>query len=145
MVMHNCEYVATASMAFMDDYYDKLEKAITAANKGMAFIHIFSPCPTGWRYPPGKLIEISRKAVQTNMVPLWEFTSENGYIQFTQPVDDPLPVQEYLSLVGKYRHLNDEQLDHIQKTTDDRIALLKKFSVEYPGDSGTDSESIKTV
>jgi len=36
MAMHNCEYVATASTAFMEDDYAKVEKAIEAAKKGMA-------------------------------------------------------------------------------------------------------------
>jgi len=43
MVMHNCEYVATASTSFMEDYYAKLDKAAEAAKKGMAYIHVFSP------------------------------------------------------------------------------------------------------
>ena len=132
MVMHNCEYVATASTAFMEDFYAKLDKAIEAAKRGMAFIHVFSPCPTGWRFHPSKLIEVARKAVETNMVPLWEYSSQEGRIQFTHPVDNPLPVKAYLSLLGKYRHLDKEQLAHIQKGTDQRVARLKKFA-EHSG------------
>ena len=128
MVMHNCEYVATASTAFMEDYYTKLEKAIKAAKRGMAYIHLFSPCPTGWRFHPSKLIEVSRKAVETNMVPLWEYTSEEGKIVLTHPVDNPLPVKAYLSLMGKYGHLDEDQIAHIQQTTDDRIEVLKRFT-----------------
>ncbi|MGD8227988.1 MAG: thiamine pyrophosphate-dependent enzyme [Desulfobacteraceae bacterium] len=133
MVMHNCEYVATASTAFMEDFYAKLDKAIEAAKRGMAFIHVFSPCPTGWRFSPGKLIEVARKAVQTNMVPLWEYSSQEGRIQFTHAVDNPLPVETYLSLLGKYRHLDKEQLDHIQKGTDQRVERLRKFA-EHSGE-----------
>jgi len=128
MVMHNCEYVATASMAFMEDYYAKLEKALEAAKRGMAYIHVFSPCPTGWRFPPSKLIEVGRKAVETNMVPLWEYEAEAGCIHFTHPVEGPLPVKAYLSLVGKYHHLNDEEVAYIQRKTDERIETLKKFT-----------------
>jgi phenylglyoxylate dehydrogenase beta subunit len=128
MVMHNCEYVATASTAFMEDYYGKLAKAIEAAKKGMAYIHVFSPCPTGWRFPTGKLIEVSRKAVETNIVPLWEYELAAGHIRFTHPVDKPLPVQAYLSLIGKYRHLDEKQTAFIQSQTDRKIAMLKNFS-----------------
>jgi len=127
MVMHNCEYVATATMAFMEDYYAKLDKAVAAAKRGMAYLHVFSPCPTGWRYPPNRLIEIGRKAVETNMVPLWEYSAEEGEIRFTRPVDNPRPVRELLSLIGKYRHLSEEQVAHIEATVKKRVRMLKSF------------------
>ncbi len=130
MVMHNCEYVATASTAFMEDYYAKVEKAIEAAKKGMAYIHVFSPCPTGWRFPPGKLIEVARKAVETNMVPLWEFELKEGRIRFTHLVDNPLPVQAYLSLIGKYKHLDEKQIAFIKEQTERKIRVLKNFARE---------------
>ena len=130
MVMHNCEYVATASTAFMEDYYRKLGKAIEAAKKGMAYIHVFSPCPTGWRFPTGKLIEVARKAVETNMVPLWEYEYREGRIRFTHPVDKPLPVQAYLSLIGKYKHLDEKQIAFIQGQTNRKIGMLRNFARE---------------
>jgi len=128
MVMHNCEYVATASTAFMEDYYDKLDKAVQASRRGMAYIHVFSPCPTGWRFPPSELINISRKAVETNFFPLWEFDLEANRLRFTHGVADPLPVDVFLSLIGKYRHLDEEQKSVIRRKTAERIRLLEKFA-----------------
>lgn len=128
MMMHNCEYVATASTAFMEDYYDKLDKAIAASKRGMAYIHVFSPCPTGWRFAPSLCIEVGRKAVQTNAFPLWEYRCEDGGLCFNHPVDNPLPVKAYLGLIGKYRHLDEQQVSHIQQTTDARIETLRRFS-----------------
>jgi phenylglyoxylate dehydrogenase beta subunit len=127
MVMHHCEYVATASLAFMEDYYAKLDKALLAAKRGLAYIHVFSPCPTGWRFPPSQLIELSRKAVETNLVPLWEYVDNEGQIRFTHPVENPLPIERYLSLVGKYRHLDETQIEHIQKRAQQQIEILKGF------------------
>ena len=128
MVIHNCEYVATASMAFMEDYHQKLDKAIEAAKRGMAYIHVFSPCPTGWRFLPENMIEISRKAVETNMFPLWEFDYQTGELRFNYPVDNSLPLEEYLSLVGKFRHLSKEQIEHLKETSRKRIEILKGMS-----------------
>lgn len=128
MIMHHCEYVATANLAFMEDFYTKLDKAIKLSEKGMAYLHVFSPCPTGWRYPPNNLIEVSRKAVETNMSPLWEYTNQESFFRFTHSVDNPRKVGDYLSLVGKYRHLSEEQIAHIQITTDKQIELLKGFT-----------------
>ena len=72
-------------------------------------------------------------AVETNMVPLWEYSPQEGRIQFTHPVDNPLPVEAYLSLMGKYRHLDKEQLAHIQEGTDQRVERLRKFA-EHSGE-----------
>ena len=69
MLMNNCEYVATTSTAFMENNYAKLNRTIAASKRGRVCIHVYSLCPTGWRYQPELLIEIGRKAVQTNMVP----------------------------------------------------------------------------
>jgi len=140
MIMHNCQYVATATMAYLDDYYRKLEKAYQASKKGMAYLHIFSPCQTGWRFPPNTLIEVERKAVETNMFPLWEYSHEKRSLRFTYPVDNPLPVYEYLKLVGKYKHLDEAQINHIQETTNNNIELLHKYIRE----DGVQSDQART-
>lgn len=125
MMVHNCEYVATASLAFIEDYHEKLDKAIEASKRGMAYIHVFSPCPTGWRFQPALTIEVSRKAVETNMFPLWEFDYQTGELSFDYPVDNPLPLEEYLSLVGKFSHLDKNQIEHLKGTAALRIEILK--------------------
>ncbi len=126
MALHNCEYTATASTAFIQDYYEKLDRAILAAKKGMAYLHVFSPCPTGWRFQPSMLIEIARKAVETNIFPLWEY--EHGKLRLTRSVENPAPVEEYLSLLGKFRHLDEKQICHIQRSVEAHIDLLQRFT-----------------
>ena len=112
---------------------------LTAVEVVLAYIHVFSPCPTGWRVPPSMLIEVARKAVQTNMVPLWEYEKDDGRIRLTHTVDDPLPVQAYLSLIGKYRHLDDAQIAHIQKRTDEAVERLKRFGPDDAAALSTDA------
>jgi phenylglyoxylate dehydrogenase beta subunit len=112
----------------MEDYYAKLKKAIEASKQGMSYIHIFSPCPTGWRFSPSQLIEVARRAVEANMVPLWEYDNKEGIIHFTHPVENPLPVDDYLKLIGKYRHLSNKQISHIRLKTEEHIKRLKSFS-----------------
>ena len=137
MMMHNCEYVATASLAFMDDYYEKLDKALAAAKRGMAYLHVYSPCPTGWRIPSESTNEVCRKAVETNFVTLWEFAPDEG-LRFTHSTDDPLPVEEYLNLSGKYRHLDDAQLTHIENYVERKVAFLNGFMLTT-SDDGAES------
>jgi phenylglyoxylate dehydrogenase beta subunit len=127
MVMHNCEYVATASTAFMEDLYDKLDKAILASKRGFSYLHVYSPCTTGWRFPSQQNIEVARKAVETNFVLLWEFDPVHR-LRLTHPVDDLLPIAAYLKAQGKYRHLSAEQIAHIQATVAENVAVIRRMA-----------------
>lgn len=124
MMMHNCAYVATASTAFMEDLYEKLDKAIAASETGFAYLHIYSPCTTGWRFPSQANIEVARKAVETNFVMLWEFNPLDG-LQLSRPLDQPLPLDEYLKVLGKYRHLEPDQVAHIQASLERNVVFIK--------------------
>jgi phenylglyoxylate dehydrogenase beta subunit len=125
MVRHRCAYVATAATAFMEDYNAKLDQAIAAAKTGMACLHVFSPGQTGWRFPPERLIEVRRLAVETNLVPLWEYRAAEGGIRFTHPTDRPRPIVDDLKLIGKYRRLSPDQAAHIAAGTAERRRLLQ--------------------
>jgi phenylglyoxylate dehydrogenase beta subunit len=127
MMMHRCAYVATASTAFMEDLYEKLAAAIEAAKHGFAYLHIYSPCTSGWRFPSQANIEVARKAVETGFVALWEYTPASG-LRFTRAIDDLRPVDEYLAAVGKYRHLDTEQVAHIQAQLKKDLGLLKELA-----------------
>ncbi len=130
MVMHRCEYVATVSIAYLHDFYYKLDKAIEAEKRGLAYIHVFSPCVTGWRFDSSKTIEVQRMAVETNTFPLWEYEDRIGKIRFTHKVENPIPVERYLKMLGKFRHLNKNEIDYIQKMTNKRIELLQSLSLK---------------
>ena len=127
MTMHNCSYVATASPAYLEDYYAKLEKAIEAAKTGMAYLHVYTPCPTGWRFPSAMTTEVCRMQVRTNFIALWEYEPDKG-LRFTHEVERPEPVGNYLKMIGKYRHLSEDQVAHIQRTVDDKIAYLQQLT-----------------
>jgi phenylglyoxylate dehydrogenase beta subunit len=127
MMMHNCAYVATASTGFMEDLYDKLDKAIAASKHGFAYLHVYSPCTTGWRFPSQENIEVARKAVETNFVMLWEFTPDSG-LQLSRSLDEPLPIAEYLNVLGKYRHLSDEQVGHIEASLERNVAFITNLT-----------------
>ena len=127
MVNHRCAYVATASTAYMEDLYEKLDKAIQASKSGFAYLHVYSPCTTGWRFPTDQNMEVARKAVETNFVMLWEYNPRDG-LHFTKPVDDPLPVTEYLEVMGRFRHLDADQVLHIQRKVEENLAFIKQIA-----------------
>lgn len=127
MVFHKVTYVATATVAYLEDYAKKLTKAMQVKD-GMAYIHLLTPCPAGWKFSPHRSIEISRLAVQTNYFPLWE--ARNGEIRLTHEVSRPKPIQEYTQLIGKYSHLNREDLGQLQQSVDENFSMLKKLTCD---------------
>ncbi len=137
MMMHNPAYVATASTAFLEDYYAKLDKAIEVSRTGFAYLHVYAPCPSGWRFPTSMTTEIARLGVETNFHPLWEFTPRDG-IRFTRPVDRPRPVTDYLSGIGKYRHLSAEEIVTIQSHVDERLVALGRYAGVAAAHSSSD-------
>ena len=131
MLFHGVSYVATASMAFPEDYARKLTKA--RDNKdGMSYIHLFNPCITGWQVRENEGLEVSQLAVEANYFPLWE--AEQGKLQFTYDVKNPKPIQEYTSRIGKYSHLNQRELEVVQEMVNaryDTINALASSNIAY--------------
>jgi phenylglyoxylate dehydrogenase beta subunit len=111
----------------MEDLYAKLDRAIAASKKGFAYLHIYSPCTTGWRFPSQDNIEVARMAVETNFVLLWEFDPAAG-LRLTRPIDDPLPLSAYLEAQGKYRHLSPEQVAHIEAGVARQTAFIRSLA-----------------
>jgi len=106
---HGVPYVATLNPAYIVDMYNKLVKA--SQIEGPKFLHYFTPCPTGWRSDTADSIRISKLAVQTRLYPLFEI--ENGKLRITVNVRKPKPLEEYLKLQGRFRHLLEPRNKHI--------------------------------
>jgi pyruvate/2-oxoacid:ferredoxin oxidoreductase beta subunit len=123
MAMHDIPYVATATLSHLEDYARKLVKAKAAAKEGFAYLHVFCPCVVGWRIPTDSSIAVCREAVRTNYFPLWE--SENGHFRITQPVGNPKPVGELTGMLGKFKHLRDEEVAILQEQVDKRLRTLE--------------------
>ena len=128
MLMHGIAYVATATMGYYEDYVLKLEKAKEATKRGMAYIHLHTPCSIGWRAPADKGIEMSRLAVQTHYFPLWE--AEDGKVRFTQLPKKPKPLMDLLKMQKRFSHINEQELARLQKTMDNRLELLNRLADE---------------
>lgn len=124
LVAHNIPYVATATIAYPEDMMRKIKKALSI--KGPKFIHVLSPCQPGWRYPPEKMVEVSRLAVQTKAFPLYEV--EYGKYKITVKPRKFLPLEEYFKLQGRFKHVlsNPELLKELQKYVDEQWELLLK-------------------
>ena len=123
---HAIPYVATAAPAYYVDLMNKAKKA--AMIRGPAYLHIYSPCPTGWRLAPERAVAISRLAVQTNVFPLYEVI--DGRYILTKKIKKPKPVEEYLKLQGRFRHLDKKTIQEIQERVDREYeALLQQTTL----------------
>jgi len=114
MAAHRIPYTATCSVAFPEDMMRKVSKA--KAIRGTKFIHIFSPCPTGWKAPSSQAIRIARLAVHTKVFPLYEIADGLFYNINVEPKN--VPVEEYLRLQGRFSHLTEEEVQAIQQNID---------------------------
>jgi len=124
---HNPAYVATVVGAEPVDLARKIEKAMSM--KGPRMLLALSPCPTGWDYDPQATVTIGKLAVKTGIWPLKEYI--DGQIVHTRIPRERKPVEEYLKLQGRYKHLfepqrNDELIAEIQHRVDDYWSKVSK-------------------
>jgi len=118
---HNISYVATACHSYPFDLIAKVERAL--ATPGPAYVHVFSVCPTGWRCPPDLSVRIGRLAVETGIFPLYEIIDGQYKMSFDLP--QRRPVQDYLKLQGRFRHLPDDIIAEIQQKVDEEYEKVR--------------------
>ncbi len=119
-VAHGVGYVATATVAYFKDLEKKIKKALTI--KGPKYIQVLVPCPLGWQYDPSLTIRVSKLAVETCIFPLFEI--EKGKLTNVVKISAKKPVEEYLNLQGRYKHLfakeeGKEEIAKIQAIADE--------------------------
>jgi len=125
---HDIPYVATACPSYRFDLMKKVRKG--AEVKGPAYVHIYSPCPTGWRYSTNLTVEIGQLAVQTGIFPLYEI--ENGRYRLNADPPSLRPIEGYLRMQGRYRHLASEEIEKIQQMVNEDYARLKEKVAAFP-------------
>lgn len=125
MADHGIPYTATATLSHLEDYAKKLEKA-KQVKDGLVYIHIFSPCYTGWRCAEDSSVEISRMAVETNYFPLWE--CENGAFKLNYLPKKQLPITEFTKTMGRFSHLKEADIATFQKIVNNRFNMIRSLT-----------------
>ena len=123
---HDIPYAATACPSFPLDLIKKVRKAKQA--NGPAYLHIYSPCPTGWRTGPELSIKLGRLVVSTGVFPLYEI--DNGRYILKPELPQLKPVKEYIKLQGRFRHLTDELIEQIQQRVSQEYAKLREKAAQ---------------
>jgi len=121
MKAHNIPYIATANISYAQDFVQKLRKALTYT--GFKYIHLYSPCPPGWRTPAEETIHIGRLAIETGAWALFEI--ENGRFQLTGPSASLIskekrkPIENFLKIQERYKLMTDEDTRVFKDWIDD--------------------------
>lgn len=103
-------YLATASVGYINDFANKINKARSV--DGPSYIHVHTPCSTGWRFPAEQTIEVARMAVQTGMWVLYE--AEKGKVRITRKVRNFKPVEEYLRLQKRFNGITAQVVQELR-------------------------------
>jgi pyruvate ferredoxin oxidoreductase beta subunit len=125
---HEIPYVATATVAEPRDLEAKVERAMGI--RGARYLHVLVTCPLGWASSAGDTIKVARLAKETGLFPVFE--ALGGEVSDVSKIRRRAPVEEYLKLQGRYRHLfaperNQTMIARIQGIADrniDRFGLL---------------------
>lgn len=123
---HEIPYVATASPAYYLDLMNKVRKGL--AVNGPAYMHIYSPCPTGWRSKPNESVTLAKLAVQTGVLPLYEVI--DGEYNITKKIKELKPLKEYFRKQRRFRHLTDDDVEPIQARLHKEYERLKRLAGE---------------
>ncbi len=134
LVAHGSPYAATCSVSHPQDAYKKIKKAVETV--GPTFINIYAPCVPGWRYDPSQSISLAKLGVATGATPLYEVIEGKHKVTMPRDPDDLKPIEDYLKLQGRFRHLfkpepDKEALGKIQENV--KATLRHLLALEEKG------------
>jgi len=121
-IAHDIPYAATASIYNIRDLERKINKA--SEIDGPALIHVHAPCPTGWRYDPGKTIQVARSAVETGCWIQYEY--EDGNYTLNYNPKELKPIEEYIGLQGRFKKISDEDKEFMQENVKKHFKKYKE-------------------
>lgn len=123
---HGVGYIASTSAVFPEDLHEKMVKA--RDHRGLRYVHMNLPCPSGWAFDPKDSVRFGRLAVDAGIVALYEV--EDGAFRLTGR-SAPLAksglkatVGEYMAGQGRFRGVTEETLAEVQAWVDGRWAGL---------------------
>jgi pyruvate/2-oxoacid:ferredoxin oxidoreductase beta subunit len=100
MASHRIPYAASVSLAHPEDTMRKLRHALDA--RGFRFLHILSPCPTGWKSEPAEGIQLIRQAVESGLYPVIEIVDGTEYIINIEPGFSVEALRSFIEGQGRF-------------------------------------------
>ncbi len=106
MAAHRVPYAASISLAHPEDALRKMRYAVDS--RGFRFLHILSPCPTGWKSEPSEGIELIRLAVRSGLYPVLEIFEGRRFSIDVEPSFDEGALDRYFAAQGRFRGTRDD-------------------------------------
>lgn len=119
---HGIDYAATASVGYVQDFINKIQKASKV--DGTSYIHVFAPCPTGWGTPMDSSIDIAKEVVDCGLWYLAEY--EDGEFVLNKNPKTFTSVEEYLKKQARFKHLLSEDIEEITYARDKKWSRIRK-------------------
>lgn len=123
---HGIAYAATASIGFLNDFMNKVEKA--SKIKGTKYIHVIAPCPTGWGTATDETIDFAKEIVECGLWYLAEYENEEFILNYkpTEFTD----VEAYLRKQSRFAQLTDEDIQRVTASRDKKWkSIVKNYKV----------------
>jgi pyruvate ferredoxin oxidoreductase beta subunit len=141
---HEIPYVATATIGDLRDLERKVQSAMEI--RGARYIHLLVTCPLGWGSPSSDSIKLARLATETGLFPVWE--GERGDIVSVSKIRRLQPVEEYLKLQTRFRHLfsptrRDDVIARIQAKADRNIERFGLLEVGSEGLEHSEEQELR--
>ena len=111
---HGIDYAATASIGYINDFIDKVQKASEV--DGTSYIHVIAPCPTGWGIPTSDTVEAAKEIVDTGLWYLAEYY--DGSFHLNKKPTAFSDVEAYLMRQSRFKHLTAEDRQEIIRQRD---------------------------
>jgi pyruvate ferredoxin oxidoreductase beta subunit/2-oxoisovalerate ferredoxin oxidoreductase beta subunit len=127
MAAHRIPYAATLSMAHPDDFAKKIATALSC--RGLRFLLMLSPCPTGWKSESEDSVQLVRLAVASGLFPVYEVFNGATYRVNIDP-DGTDPV-EYFHLQRRFQD-EDINVEAVRKFCVERMRRLHTLAEHYP-------------
>ncbi len=123
MAAHRVPYCASISLAHPEDAHRKLVHALDT--RGFRFLHILSPCPTGWKSEPSEGVELVRMAVRSGLFPVIEILNGERYRINVEPELSRQDLEAYFAGQGRFRKAR-LPLDEIYSRIERNWVLLRR-------------------
>lgn len=120
---HGITYAATASVGYLPDFLNKVEKA--SKIQGTKYIHVIAPCPTGWGIKTEDCIEVAKEVVDCGLWYLAEF--ENGEFKLNKRPKEFTRIDSYIKRQGRFKHMIDEDIENVVKARDQKWNFINKY------------------